>query len=91
MASTTYYDGDTIDGYTLPDGWTLRVSIEHDDGMGAPWKEHDGHGEVSEWTRRDKRPGEWVLCTDRGSSRFYDAQESQRIAIRDRWGMGPEW
>jgi hypothetical protein len=55
--------------------------------MGAPWEEHDGHGVVSDWTRRDKRSGEIVLCTDRGSKRYYDFAESMRIARRDGWGL----
>jgi hypothetical protein len=42
---------------------------------------------VSDWERRDKRPGEWVLNTDHGSKRFYDAQEANKIAKRDGWGL----
>ncbi|MBN3762368.1 hypothetical protein [Burkholderia sp. Ac-20365] len=71
-------------------GFTFRVKIVADTDMGAPWKEHDGHGEVSEWTGRDKRPGEIVLCTDRRSRRYYDWQVSMKIARRDGWGLCDE-
>jgi hypothetical protein len=70
----------------LPDGSTARVSVLPDDTLGAPWEEHDGHGVVSEWTRRDKAPGELVLCEDRGKRRFYDFSESVKIARRHGWG-----
>lgn len=38
-------------------GHTLKIEVERDDDMGPPWAEHDGHGPVSEWERRDKRRG----------------------------------
>ena len=71
------------------DGRTFNVTIEPDSSHGAPWEEEDGHGPVSEWTRRDKRPGERVLCEDRGSRRYYDFAEACRIARRDGWGWLP--
>ena len=79
---TILFDGDTF----THDGHTFIVSVDH----GAPWKEEDGHGPVSEWTSRDKKPGEWVLSSDRGSKRFYDAAEATRIAKRDSWGLTDE-
>lgn len=57
--------------------------------MGPPWKEHDGHGPVSDWTRRSKLPGERVLCDDRGFRRYYDWQEAVKIARRDGWDAPP--
>lgn len=69
------------------DGETYRISWDYDPDMGAPWKEHDGHGIVSDWTARDKRPGERVLCRDRGSRRYYDVAETMRIARREGWGV----
>lgn len=39
---------------------TTRVTIEQDCDHGAPWEECDGHGEVSDWTTRDKR----AWCND---------------------------
>lgn len=70
-------------------GKTFKVSIEPADYMGMPWEEEDGHGPVSEWTRRDKRPGEWVLCSDRTMRRFYDFSEAMKIAKRDGWYAEP--
>ncbi len=71
------------------DGFTLRASIKHDDATGAPWEEHDGHGPVSDWTRRDKLPGELLLCDDGRQKRFYDFAEACKIARRDGWGWLP--
>lgn len=65
----------------------FRIDVHDDQDMGAPWENADGHGPVSDWTTRDKRPGEWVLSSDRGSKRYYDAQEANRIAERDGWGL----
>lgn len=70
----------------VADGLTIRVSVEPDENMGAPWEEHDGHGIVSEWTTREKAPGEMVLCTDHGSRRFYDFAATVKIARKERWG-----
>jgi hypothetical protein len=56
---------------------------ERDDDHGAPWEECDGHGPVSEWTSRDKRPGEMTLCEDRGRRRYYDFREACKIARAD--------
>lgn len=70
----------------LPNGWYATVRIEYDDSMGEPWKEHDGHGEVSEWTTRDKRPGERILHSDRGSHRYYDFAGAVELARKDGWG-----
>lgn len=79
------WDGDTFEHR----GYTFRLTVERDDYMSEPWKEHDGHGPVSEWTRREKRPGERLLVSDGrdyGSKRYYDVQEATRIARRDGWG-----
>ncbi len=65
------------------------VEILPDDHMGAPWVEHDGHGSVSDWTRRDKAPGELLLVDDRGDRRYYDFAEACRIALRDGWDSDP--
>lgn len=69
-------------------GCDYRVTTEPDCDLGAPWEEHDGHGVVSDWTRRDKKPGEVVIASDRGSHRFYDVAETMRLAKRDGWGLG---
>ena len=69
MTMTKYYfDGDKV----LRGGRTFKIIIERDEWYGAPWEECDGHGPVSEWTTRDKAPGERVLYADRRSKQFYD-------------------
>lgn len=84
-----------IDDEVTRDGFTLRARIEHDGDTGAPWEEHDGHGPVSDWRRRDyagrydKRPGELLLCDDGRNARFYDFAEACRIAHRDGWNAKP--
>lgn len=80
------YDGDIIE----KNGHKYRVNIEADQDMGAPWEEHDGHGIVSGWTTRDKGAGEWVLCADRGSKRFYDFAGTMKLARKDGWGLNDE-
>lgn len=54
------------------DGFTIRARLEHDDDMEPPWQRCDGHGQVSDWTTRDKHPGEVVLIEDGQSKRYYD-------------------
>lgn len=78
-------DGDT---FTV-DGRQFRLDILPDDCMGPPWKEHDGHGIVSEWTRRDPEEGERVLVGDRGSHRYYDINASIQLALKDGWDAPP--
>lgn len=69
--------------------FTFRVQFEEDIDSREPWSECDGHGPVSDWERREKRPGELVLNTDHGSKRFYDFAEACRIARRDGWNAQP--
>lgn len=76
-------------------GLTFRVDIRHDDSMGAPWDEHDGHGPVREAryeyrSRIAKQPGERVLHTERGYAWVYDWQGAMTLAKRDGWGLGPD-
>lgn len=79
----------TIDTKTLTrDGVEILIQHVHDEYANAPWDNEDGHGPVSDWTRRDKRAGELVLCSDRDSKRYYDYAEAVRIAKRDGWGPG---
>lgn len=79
-----------IDTFELThDGRTFRAETFHDEDMGEPWKVHDGHGVISDWTTRDKRPGERVLISDRSNKRYYDIAETQKIALRDGWDTEP--
>ena len=61
-------------------GRTFTFRTEYDDSREAPWEEEDGHGVVSEWTTRDKAPGERVLIADRSRKRYYDIAATMRIA-----------
>lgn len=81
--SRLLYDGDTFE-YR---GYNFRVDLRRDDAIGEPWKEYDGHGVVSEWTSRAKRPGERVLAEDRSRKIFYDIERTIAIARRDGWGV----
>ncbi|MDP5500313.1 hypothetical protein P3775_18370 [Pseudomonas aeruginosa] len=67
--------------------FVFAVDFEDDYDAGAPWEMAEGHGPVSDWENRDKRPGELVLNSDRGAKRFYDFAEACRIAKRDGWGL----
>jgi hypothetical protein len=78
-------DGDTITA--KHDGFTFTATIHHDGDMGEPWREHDGHGPVSDWTSRDKKAGELVLISDGRSKRYYDFAEAVKLAKRDQWGV----
>lgn len=77
-----YSDGDII----ARDGVRFRVAIERDEDAPPPWEWYDGHGSVSNWTSREKRPGELILIRDQGSYRYYDFQEAVKIARREGWG-----
>jgi hypothetical protein len=77
------------DAADLPGGYSVRVHVDYDQYMGPPWEEHDGHGPVSEWTTRDKAPGERVLHQDRSSKRYYNFAGAVRIARRDGWDAPP--
>lgn len=82
MTSKHLYDGDTFEHR----GHTFRVTFPQDEDAGTPWDNCDGHGPVSDWTTRDKAPGERVLVSDRHSKRYYDVREATIIARRDGWG-----
>ena len=70
-------------------GVTFRARTEYDEDHGTPWENEDGHGPVSDWTRRKKLPGEIVLAEDRGSYRYYDYAEACKIARKEAWGYLP--
>jgi hypothetical protein len=79
--------GDTHEFYICDQGF--RVTVHEDSDAGLPWEREDGHGTVSGWTDRAKRPGELVLAQSRRSKRYYDFAEACRIARRDGWGVAP--
>lgn len=79
------YDGSIIQ----VSGFDFRVNIETDNDHGAPWEECDGHGPVTDWERRDKKPGELILNTDRGAKRFYDFSAAVKQARAEGWNAPP--
>ena len=76
--------GGTLCLFPLP--WTVKITLESDDSYGKPWKEECGHGDVSERVRRDKRPGERLLYSDKGGKLFYDFAGAVETAKREQWG-----
>jgi hypothetical protein len=68
-------------------GLTFRVDIECDEDMRPPWEENDGHGVVTEWTRREKKPSERILSSDRGVFRYYDFAASVGLSKAGGWGV----
>ena len=71
------------------EGASFEVRIEPDDFGENPWASEDGHGPVSDWTTRDKLPGEVILAQDGRYRRFYDFAEACKIARKDGWGFLP--
>lgn len=78
-------DGDEV----AYDGLHFTVKFPFDHDATEPWKSGDGYGIVSEWERRDKKPGEVVINSDRGRYRYYDWQASIAKAKRERWDAPP--
>lgn len=74
---------ETYKGHDITLTWFYDLDCE------APWDHDDGHGPVSDWTRRDKLPGERVLCEDHRSKRYYDFAAAVRLAKKDGWDAPP--
>ncbi len=68
-------------------GKQFRVFIECDYDAGFPWDREDGHVNVTEWERRDKRPSEVIIKEDCGSRRFVCIREAIAKATREGWGL----
>ena len=64
-------------------GNKFKMELAYDDIGDKPWEWCEGHGEVSEWTTRDKKPGKVVLCIDGRSKRYYDMQGAVKLARRE--------
>jgi hypothetical protein len=67
--SSHRYAGD-IDSVTHQ-GRKIKIEWSYDEFGGKPWDNCD-YGNVTDWLRRDKEPGEVIICADRNSKRFYD-------------------
>ena len=72
------YDGERT--IPLPNGWSLKFEIQRDEDSGAPWKEHDGCGAVTDCQSNST----WPL-----GNQYYDWKETLKIAKRDGWGCKP--
>ena len=77
-------------------GIQFRAEFSVDYCHGEPWKEEDGHGEVTDWETRAKRPGELILSESRNHKRFYDLAGAVAKAKAEGWRapdseLHPEW
>ena len=70
-------------------GNKFKIELAYDYIVDKPWEWCAGHGEVSEWTTRDKKPGEVVLCIDGRSRLYYDMQGAVKLARREGWDTEP--
>ena len=75
--------------FTTAKGTHYRVEITPDYWAGTPWNYCDGHGDVSDWTTRDKRAGELILAADGRIKRFYDFQGAIKKAKAEGWDAKP--
>lgn len=67
-------------------GKEYSLEIVQDHYQPKPWKEFDCHGEVCDWTSRDKAPGELILATHKNNKLYYDFQATTRRAKAEGWG-----
>lgn len=78
------FDGDTFE----LDGRTFKFKGEFDQDSDAPWEQVDSLGDVTDWTSRDKGPGERVIVTDRSMKRYYDFAGAVTKARKEGAGAG---
>jgi hypothetical protein len=91
-AFTTNFDSYVCDDDTITctvGPFTCTATVHRDDDESPPWKRNCGHGPVSDWTSRAKRPGERILSEDRTSKRYYDFAEAVKTARSDGWDTEP--
>ena len=69
------------------EGRVYNIDFFPDQSMGPPWEEHDGHGAVSEWTTRSKRPGERIIAAHHNSRQFYDYDGAIKKAKAEGWSV----
>ena len=78
-------DGDT---FTYR-GCKFRVDFQPDYDAEPPWGNDCCRGIVSDWTTRDKRPGEMLLHSYRGHKRYFDFQAVVAKAKEEGWNCEP--
>jgi hypothetical protein len=76
----------SLDYVLTIEGFKVTARVEQDDIAQAPWEREEGHGPVSEWTSREKKEGERVLCNDRYHFRYYDFDAAVKQAKEELWG-----
>ena len=70
-------------------GNKFKIELAYDYIVDKPWEEDVRYGRVSEWTTRDKRPGEVLLCIDGIRRLYYDMQGAVKLARREGWDTEP--
>lgn len=70
-------------------GYLFTIEVDYDEFEGPPWSRYDGHGPVSDWTTRDKKPSEVVLSSIGGSNLYYDFSRAMKKAKEERWDAAP--
>ena len=75
-----------METYHSINGYNFIIVNELDDEF-TPWEYCDNEaGLVSDWKRRDKKPGELILNTDGKFKRFFDYQAACKYALKYQWG-----
>ena len=70
-------------------GYLFTIEVDYDEFEEPPWSRYDGHGPVSDWTTRNKKPSEVVLWTVGGSNLYYDFSRAMKKAKEERWDAAP--
>lgn len=72
-------------------GFDIKIEYWHDECIGQPWEESEGHGEIREtrayYGQPDKKPGEIVIHHDRGNYWLYDFAGAVEKAKSECWGV----
>ena len=75
-----------MNNYQNINGYKFKIVNQQGDDV-PPWQYCDNEADlVSDWTRRDKKPGEFVLNNDRIFKRFFDYQAACKYALKNQWG-----
>ena len=70
-------------------GYLFNIEVDYDEFEGPPWLHCDGHGPVSDWTTRDKKPSEVVLSSIGGANLYYDFSKAMKKAKEELWDAAP--
>ena len=70
-------------------GYLFTIEVDYDEFQEPPWLHCDGHGPVSDWTTRDKKPSEVVLSSIGGANLYYDFSKAMKKAKEELWDAAP--